>query len=196
MRPVEQPDHRRIEDRHRRADGLWNGSLHRKVGLHFAQNAQLERVGGYCGAGSDARRAGRIRHQRALRSANSGGSFGENEWHAAQRPATARAQHIAVRHREAEPLQLDVEIVFDRQSECIRKRKVEVPGANQPPQPRRVFEAYWPATHGAAREIRTRRIIVRSRGLLRAWHGQGRTDAQEKSEAGAQPGSQQGIQHS
>ena len=67
----------------------------------------------------------------------------------AQRAAALGAQQLRVGHRQSGALQLDIQIVLDGQRQGVLKRQVEVAGADQLVDPRRILEADRPARSGS-----------------------------------------------
>src|SRR5262249_56078402 len=98
-----------------------------------------EGVGGSGGAvGHGTRRRG-IRRQRAQRTASARGRFEQREVQSAHRSAAFGALQFRIRHRQQIALQLDIEVVLDRQRQRILQREIQVAGANQIVNTRRVI---------------------------------------------------------
>jgi hypothetical protein len=111
----------------------------------------LERVGGHRASGGGAPGDGGAGYHGAERPAHARGRFRQDEVQAAQRAAALGAQQLGVRDRQSRPLQLDIEIVLDGQRQRILKRQVEVAGANELVDPRRILEAVLGRGHAWAR---------------------------------------------
>ena len=154
--PVQLADDRRIVDRNHGAVGLRDRSLNRVVGLRFAEDVERERIGGDGTARGGAAGDGGIGGHGAERSAGAGGNFGEREVEAADHAAALGAQQFGIADGQQVALELDIEIVLDGERERVLQREVEIAGADEFVDARRVLRTHRRSACAECRSGRAR----------------------------------------
>ena len=99
-----------------------------EIGGLFRDGGEVGVVVGKVGGG---RRAAHCRQQRSAGAADALRKLADGERHAAQQTAALGAEQIRIGDAGPEPLQLDIQIILDREGDGVLQRKVELPGADE-----------------------------------------------------------------